>query len=116
MKSFLLTVAIVCLVAPGMAQGGVDGEAIYLKKCKRCHKLTDQTLMGPGLAGVTKRRTEEWLDKWITNPKEMIKSGDAIAMKLKEKYKGKMPKIRAMKDPENRKAIIEFLKENDNKH
>ncbi len=116
MKSFLLAVVAVCLIFNGVAQGAVSGEKIYLKKCKRCHKLTDHTLVGPGLAGITERRTVEWLDKWLTNPKEMIKSGDPVALELKKKYGNKMPRIRKMKIPENRKAIIEFLKENDSKH
>ncbi|HEB71716.1 MAG TPA: c-type cytochrome [Nitrospirae bacterium] len=89
------------------------GAKIFKKKCKTCHRLSDGTKVGPGLAGVTSRRTNEWLHKWLTNPKAMIKKGDPIAVKLKKKYKKQMRTYKLMQDEENRENIIAFLKQND---
>lgn len=48
------------------------GKAIYGSKCFACHKLTTEMLVGPGWAGVTNRRTPEWIMNWITNTKIML--------------------------------------------
>jgi mono/diheme cytochrome c family protein len=45
------------------------GEKIYLSKCIACHKLTKELLVGQGWAGVTERRTHEWIMNWINNKK-----------------------------------------------
>lgn len=90
-----------------------DGRRLFNKNCKTCHKLTEQMLVGPGLAGVTKRRTEEWMDKWIASPKAVIASNDPTAVELRGGFKTLMPTLPAMADSQSRKSIIEFLKEND---
>ena len=97
------------------AEGIKKAEAMFSKSCKKCHRLTDKKKVGPGLLGVTKRRTDEWIDEFITYPKAMIRKGDPVAVELKEKYKRLMPKYKDMQDPQNRKYMIEFLKQNDSK-
>lgn len=89
------------------------GERLFNKKCKSCHRLSDSTKVGPGLAGVTSRRVDEWLHEWLLNPKAMIEKGDPIAVELKKKYKKTMRKYKLMEDEENRESIIAFLKQND---
>lgn len=91
------------------------GENLFKRKCKSCHRLSDGVKVGPGLAGVTRRRTEEWLHEWLKNPKAMINKGDPIAVKLKKKFKKTMRKMKPMQDEKNRQDIISFLKENDRK-
>lgn len=92
------------------------GKQIFKKKCKACHRLTDSKFVGPGLAGVTERRSEEWMHKWLTHPKAMIINGDPIAVELKKKFKKTMPKLKLMQDENNRNDIISFLKEMDKKN
>jgi hypothetical protein len=48
------------------------GKAIYQSKCLACHKLSSEMLVGPGWAGVTTRRTPEWIMNWITNTRVML--------------------------------------------
>ena len=86
-----------------------NGKRIYMKKCKRCHRITEGVLVGPSLLGVVDRRSEEWLHKWLQDPKAMLKGGDPIAVKLLKKYKKKMPKIKQMQIKQNRDDIISFL-------
>jgi cytochrome c551/c552 len=53
------------------------GEGLYVSKgCKACHNLTDVKLVGPGLKGVTGRRSLTWMGKMILKPEVMIKEDD----------------------------------------
>jgi len=88
----------------------LTGEELFKKKCKQCHKTTEQVLVGPGLKDVTKRRSVEWIDRWLIDPKKILDSDDPIAQELKKNFKRVMPKIPEMSDEENRKNIIEYLK------
>jgi cytochrome c2 len=88
-----------------------NGKKLFMKKCKSCHRLTEGTKVGPSLVGVTKRRSPEWLDRWLKNPKEMIKAGDPVAVELLKKYKKRMPKYKIMQDKKNRDDVISFLKD-----
>ncbi len=90
--------------------GELPGEGLFNKKCKQCHKTTEQVLIGPGLKDVTKRRSIEWIEKWLIDPKKVLNSDDPIAQELKKSFKRVMPKIPEMSTDENRKDIIEYLK------
>jgi cytochrome c551/c552 len=48
------------------------GEKVADLKCTSCHKMTDERLVGPGWAGVTKRHTPEWIMNFMTNTDAMI--------------------------------------------
>ncbi len=120
LKKFVLTGMAVMSMAVGvnaqegsLQEGAGEGPRIYKKYCSGCHKLTDQTAKGPGFQGVMARHSEEWLDKWLQNPKALVESGDPDAIKLKEKYRIIMPTLKVMTDEKARREIIDFLKEND---
>lgn len=49
-----------------------SGKAIAEAKCTSCHKPTDEKLVGPGWAGITKRHPGAWIMNFITNPDPMI--------------------------------------------
>ena len=69
-------------VVSAMPPNQTDGEALFTAKgCNACHTIGGGDLVGPDLAGVTERRTEEWLTKWLTAPDQMLTSDpDAQAM------------------------------------
>jgi mono/diheme cytochrome c family protein len=71
--------------APAAATGGdpVKGKELFNANCAACHKL-DAKSTGPALRGVAEKHEKAWLYKWIHNSSEMIKSGDAAAVKLFE--------------------------------
>jgi cytochrome c2 len=56
------------------------------KVCAACHNLSEEKKIGPGLKGVTERRDEAWLIKFIQSSQTMIKEGDKIAVQLFEEY------------------------------
>jgi nitrite reductase (NO-forming) len=51
------------------------------RSCDACHSLGQGMMAGPDLAGVSDRRTNEWLHRWLKNPPEMLES-DPIAKQL----------------------------------
>ncbi|MES2574562.1 MAG: c-type cytochrome [Bacteroidota bacterium] len=69
--------------APAAAQGGdpVKGKELFNTNCAACHKL-DAKSTGPALRGVGAKHDKAWLYKWIHNSGDLIKSGDAAAVKV----------------------------------
>ena len=52
------------VVSPKPAPVAMDslslaGKALFTGNCASCHALTDEVIMGPGLRGITQRRSEE---------------------------------------------------------
>lgn len=107
--SSLFLTMLLALSSVSEAQDVKRGEEIFDKKCQGCHRRTDAAKNGPGLAGVTKRRTNEWLHKWLSNPKALIESGDPQALAILTRFKVKMPVIDVMQDEKNRNDVIAFL-------
>ena len=65
------------------SQDAAKGKEIFNANCAACHKL-DAKATGPALRGVEAKYDKEWLYKWIKNSGELIKSGDAQAVKVFE--------------------------------
>ncbi|MBX7137528.1 MAG: cytochrome c [Oligoflexia bacterium] len=85
------------------------GQALFQTKCSACHKL-DERYVGPPLAGVTKRRTPEWVMNMIMNPQEMTQK-DPAAQELLGEYLTQMASLN-LTEPEAR-SLLEFLRQND---
>ena len=64
-----------------------EGKKLFKSLCASCHKL-DKKLVGPALAGVEERRTNEWLKAWIKNNAELRASGDKEANAIFEEFNG----------------------------
>ncbi len=97
----LAAAAVACAFsAPANA---ATGEENYAKICAACHSIGGGRLVGPDLAGVTTRRSEEWLVKFIKSPKAMIDAGDADAVALFKEYNLVMP------DPQYTEAEIKDI-------
>jgi cytochrome c2 len=67
-----------------------DGKKLFDALCTACHTVGGGKRVGPDLKGVTTRRSEAWLIKFIKSSASLIKSGDAEAVKIFEEYQ-KMP-------------------------
>ena len=60
------------------------GKLAFESKCLACHSIGQGKKLGPDLAGVSKRRSEAWLKRWLKEPEKMLQTdADAKAM-LKE--------------------------------
>lgn len=87
-----------------------SGEAIYEMKCSACHKLTAQRVVGPGWAGITNKRTPEWIMNMITNVDVML-AEDPTAQKLLEECLTRMPNQGVSIG--DARDILEFMRKND---
>jgi mono/diheme cytochrome c family protein len=58
------------------------GELDFQQLCGICHTVGSGKLVGPDLAGVHQRRSQQWLEKFVKSPQTMIANGDADAVAL----------------------------------
>jgi len=84
----------------------LKGKQSFELKCLACHSIGGGDKLGPDLHGVTQRRDEAWLTRWMKNPEEMLQT-DPIAKEMLEKYKIPMPNQQAS-DEEIRSYIAYF--------
>ena len=83
------------------------GKLNFESKCVACHSVGQGRKLGPDIVGVTKRRTEDWLTRWLRSPEKMLESDpDAKAM-LKEYNNLPMPN-QNLSDAEIRQYIQYF--------
>lgn len=97
-------------VGPLNATLAAQGKQLFETKCTACHKPTDERLVGPGLKGITKIRTPEWIMNMMTNPTVMTHQ-DPVAEALLAQYQTQMT-FQDVSDKDAR-AIYEFLRQND---
>ncbi len=69
----------------GWAQDTPD---YYRQNCMNCHTIGGGRLTGPDLKDVAQRRDAEWLINFMQNPRAVVDSGDAYAVKLVEESRG----------------------------
>jgi len=100
----------VTLTTPLNQEWVKNGKSTYELKCQSCHKLTDERLVGPGWAGVTKKREPHWIMNMITNVEMMLET-DPEAQKLLEQCMVRMPNQNITK--EQAREVLEFMRSND---
>jgi mono/diheme cytochrome c family protein len=79
------TAAPMAATTPAVSQGGdpIKGKELFNTNCAACHKL-DAKATGPMLRGISAKHDMPWIYKWVHNSSELIKSGDAAAVKVYE--------------------------------
>jgi len=90
------------------------GEKLFvLRSCYGCHTF-GRHLAGPDLAGVTARRSADWLRKFLADPEVMVRT-DSTAARLWEANKG-YPVMRIQKlNPQEIEALIQYLQKQDSR-
>lgn len=95
-----------------------DAKKEFTTNCTTCHSIGGGDKIGPDLAGLTERRTEKWLIKYIQYPSGMMEGdaeepgyekADPIAAKLWAAYK---PNMMAEQDltEDQIKALLAYIK------
>ena len=71
---------------PSDAQA-LQGKLNFESKCLACHSVAggEGKKLGPDMIGVTRRRSDDWLTRWLKSPERMIAT-DATAKALLQKY------------------------------
>ncbi len=64
------------------------GEQLFNQTCVACHSIGRGRLVGPDLAGVHSRRSEEWIIQFVQSSTKLIASGDPDAEALFKEYSG----------------------------
>ena len=105
-----MTISLLLLIAPMVANAQLDGEKLFKTNCSACHLPTDKKLIGPGLAGVEDRwEDKQLLYSWIKNSAEVLASGDAYANTLFEQF-GKSPMPAQALNDDQITAILDYIK------
>ncbi len=82
------------------------GEEVYKAKCTACHKISKR-FVGPGLKGVTERRTPEWIMNMILDPELMVVENETAKQLLIE-YTAPMANQNLTED--EARAILEYFR------
>jgi cytochrome c2 len=84
-KNVPLVVLVMVLALPSLAQK--NGGPMFNTFCTACHTISKGKLIGPDLADVHLRRSDEWLLEFITSSQAMVKKGDPDAVAIYEEFK-----------------------------
>jgi nitrite reductase (NO-forming) len=68
----------------------VRGKMIFESKCLACHSMGQGPKLGPDLAGVTVRRQDAWIERWLRNPQQML-AADDTAKAVRKRFALDMP-------------------------
>lgn len=82
------------------------GKQLFKTKCSACHKVSKR-FIGPAMAGVTERRTPEWIMNMILNPEEMV-AKNPTAKKLLAEYLSPMANQSLTED--EARQILEYFR------
>jgi mono/diheme cytochrome c family protein len=70
------------------AAAAQDTPDYFRQNCTNCHTIGGGRLAGPDLKNVGQRKDAEWLINFMINPRQVVDSGDAYAVKLVEESRG----------------------------
>jgi cytochrome c2 len=108
-RSLVWTALLVWSLPNHSALAEAPGSATFGGLCVACHTFGGGRLVGPDLAGVTERRSEQWLVDFITSSQAMIQAGDPDAVALFEEY-NRMIMPDALVDEQEVRAVISYMK------
>lgn len=95
-------------IDPGLAARGE--ELFRVKGCAACHKVGGGRLVGPDLAGVTERRSPEFIIAMIVNPDSMLANDETARQLLAEYF---TPMTNQGVDRQDARAMLEYLRRYD---
>lgn len=85
-----------------------SGEKIFQTTCFACHTIGGGRLVGPDLAAVHERRSQEWLASFVKSSQSMINDGDAEAVALFEEF-NRLPMPDALLSEEQVSQVLSYI-------
>jgi cytochrome c2 len=109
-KKLVISGLVILLVANAFSMPPADeGKLIFTSRCASCHNV-NKVIVGPALAGVSERHSEEWIIQFVHSSQTVIKSGDKTAKDLYEKFnKTPMPDHIDL-TADNIKSVLAYIK------
>jgi len=90
------------------------GQSLFQNRgCVGCHSIGKGKRSGPDLAGVTQRRSLEWLRRWIKNPTPMFDTDSTAKALLAEFNNTRMPNLRLKDDEVD--ALLHYIQQESDK-
>jgi len=106
----LVVFTIVLFMGPvAEGQAAQAGEQAFQGACAACHSIGGGRVVGPDLAGVHDRRSQEWLEKFVKSSQSMIESGDPDAIAIYEKF-NKISMPADLISDEQIKEVLAYIK------
>jgi len=84
-----------------------EGEKLF-STCAACHTIGGGKIVGPDLKGISDKREEDWIIKFVQNSTELIASGDADAKAIFEEFNSITMPPNALSDDQVR-SIIAYI-------
>ena len=88
-----------------------DGATLFKSTCAACHTVGKGRLVGPDLANVHNRKSEDWIMTFIRSSQSVINGGDEYAVALFEEY-NKVPMPDQNLTDDQIKSILDHIKSN----
>jgi mono/diheme cytochrome c family protein len=110
-KRSLLIGVVTIFVSIGHSQDGWSqepGEQIFQTTCFVCHTIGGGRLVGPDLASVHERRSQEWLESFVKSSQSMINDGDAEAAALFEEF-NRIPMPDSFNSEEQIRQVLSYI-------
>ncbi len=113
MNRLIFLLSIFCLVWEGQLYAQSENETadLFKTKCGICHTIGGGKLVGPDLANVQDKRSEDWLLTYIRSSQTMIKGGDPDAVALFKEFNEVIMPDPMISDTEI-KSLIGYIAEN----
>ena len=116
--SFLIAVFVTVFLIGGVPAMAGEGEALFKKKCKACHKISAKKKVGPGMQDISKKPgiTKEWLKSWLEDPQKVWEANEGYTVTMKKALKKTKKKRTSMKlkgkfkvNPEEIDPIVDYI-------
>lgn len=107
MKNTLLTILLFFyFISLGLSSTNLTrGQWLFKGRCAACHGISNE-LTGPALAGISDRRSEDWIVAFVRSPQQMISEGDQTALEVFDMYNSlPMPPQKDLSDNDIRDII-----------
>jgi cytochrome c2 len=106
----LILLSVISTTTYSQPSSETSGVTLYKANCAACHNIGKGKLVGPDLKGISDRRQEAWLLKWIKSSQSLVKSGDPDAVAVfNENNKIAMQDFPSLSD-EQIKSILDYIK------